>query len=175
MDLFIFYFKRREGWRLSWQTCALQKEAVCSLLALLDLSKCGPGALQDVCLALCYTLIGRPSQVQGVLETDGSLSAKGEIVHTEGQARLTLLMFCLLSCWLAILAGIGLIWFLDLLFIFLLLHDDGWLWTLQELEVDGCRVCIFQLKEVFAFVRESRFGKIVMGEVKWPVDPLRQR
>jgi len=28
----------------------------------------------------------------------------------------------------------------------------------------GCRVCIFQLKEVFAFVRESRFGMILMEE-----------
>lgn len=84
-----------------------------------------PGALQDVCLVLCYTLIGRPSRVQGVLETGGSLSAKGEIVHSEGQARLALLMFLLLSCWLAILAGIGLVWFLDLLVIFLLLRDDG--------------------------------------------------
>lgn len=56
---------------------------------LLDLSKC-----DSWCAAGCLPgfVLFRPSSVQGVLETGGSLSAKGEIVHSEGQARLALIL-----------------------------------------------------------------------------------
>lgn len=38
---------------------------------------------------------------------------------------------------------------------------------------DGCKGCIFKLKEAFAFVRKSRFGKLVIevAIVEWLADP----